>query len=153
MKRVSSATPGHPKVSREATRKCFLGLVNTWRGTQASWQQSMHPFVSWQRIKQHFCLVQNMTMHSEQSNEKYRPWVCWDTSTLGQIQPFRPMHSRKNAGRCLLTKRAANMLRFKGTWLNRITAILKEKHWGVEWELENFHHFIYGKHYFLHTDH
>ena len=25
--------------------------------------------------------------------------------------------------------------------------------WGVVWELENFHHFIYGKHYFLHTDH
>ena len=54
MKRVSSATPGHPKVSREATRKCFLGLVNTWRGTQASWQQSMHPFVSWQGIKKTF---------------------------------------------------------------------------------------------------
>ena len=80
----------------------------------------------------------------KQSKRKYRPWVCWDSSTRRKIQPFRTMHPRRgwelpshNTDSQYATLQG-HLLR-----LNKITAIYRERHWGQWWGgLEKFHYFV-----------
>ena len=77
-------------------------------------------------------------------------WVCWDTSTQRQIQPFRLTHPRR--GWELPFFNTDNQYAMLTETEQNYSTIEKEI-LRVVWRLEKFHYFTYGKHCTLCTDH